>query len=222
MDRRESIKALVIGTVSAGTVLEACKTDDKKKPADAAVTPDESTTDRMPEEIEYSKKQLAEKFFNEHEMATIVLLGDIIIPKDDKSGSASDAKVGDFIEFIVNDMPDHQVPMRGGLRWLDLQMLNKYEKPFKDCTSEQQIAMVDQIAYPKKAKPEMAQGVKFFNLMRNLTVTGFYTTKIGYDDVGFVGNKPNQWNGVPPDVLKQYNMAYTEKELKECISYDKI
>jgi len=221
MDRRESIKALVIGTVSAGTVLEACKTDDKKKPADAAVTPDESTTDRMPEEIEYNKKQLAEKFFNEHEMATIVLLGDIIIPKDDKSGSASDAKVGDFIEFIVNDMPDHQVPMRGGLRWLDLQMLNKYEKPFKDCTSEQQIAMVDQIAYPKKAKPEMAQGVKFFNLMRNLTVTGFYTTKIGYDDVGFVGNKPNQWNGVPPDVLKQYNMAYTEKELKECISYDK-
>ena len=221
MDRRESIKALVIGTVSAGTVLEACKTDDKKKPADAAVTPDESTTDRMPEEIEYNKKQLAEKFFNEHEMATIVLLGDIIIPKDDKSGSASDAKVGNFIEFIVNDMPDHQVPMRGGLRWLDLQMLNKYEKPFKDCTSEQQIAMVDQIAYPKKAKPEMAQGVKFFNLMRNLTVTGFYTTKIGYDDVGFVGNKPNQWNGVTPDVLKQYNMAYTEKELKECISYDK-
>jgi hypothetical protein len=221
MDRRESIKALVIGTVSAGTVLEACKTDDKKKPADAAVTPDESTADRMPEEIEYNKKQLAEKFFNEHEMATIVLLGDIIIPKDDKSGSASDAKVGNFIEFIVNDMPDHQVPMRGGLRWLDLQMLNKYEKPFKDCTSEQQIAMVDQIAYPKKAKPEMAQGVKFFNLMRNLTVTGFYTTRIGYDDVGFVGNKPNQWNGVPPDVLKQYNMAYTEKELKECISYDK-
>jgi len=221
MDRRESIKALVIGTVSAGTVLEACKTDDKKKPADAAVTPDESTADRMPEEIEYNKKQLAEKFFNEHEMATIVLLGDIIIPKDDMSGSASDAKVGDFIEFIVNDMPDHQVPMRGGLRWLDLQMLNKYEKPFKDCTSEQQIAMVDQIAYPKKAKPEMAQGVKFFNLIRNLTVTGFYTTKIGYDDVGFVGNKPNQWNGVPPDVLKQYNMAYTEKELKECISYDK-
>ncbi len=221
MDRRESIKALVIGTVSAGTVLEACKTDDKKKTADAAVTSDESTSDRMPEEIEYNKKQLAEKFFNEHEMATIVLLGDIIIPKDDKSGSASDAKVGEFIEFIVNDMPEHQVPMRGGLRWLDLQMLNKYEKPFKDCTSQQQIEMVDQIAYPKKAKPEMAQGVNFFNLMRNLTVTGFYTTKIGYDDVGFVGNRPNQWNGVPPDVLKQYNMAYTEKELKECISYDK-
>ena len=222
MDRRESIKALVIGTVSAGTVLEACKTEDKKKPGDAAVTTDESNADRMPEEIAYNKKQLAEKFFNEHEMATIVVLADIIIPKDDKSGSASDAKVGDFIEFIVNDMPDHQVPMRGGLRWLDLQMLHKYEKTFKDCSSQQQIEMVDQIAYPRKAKPDMKQGVSFFNLMRNLTVTGFYTTKIGYDDVGFVGNRPNQWNGVPPDVLKQYNMAYSEKELKECISYDKV
>ena len=137
------------------------------------------------------------------------------------SGSASDAKVPEFIEFIVKDMPDHQVPMRGGLRWLDLQCLKKYEKAFKDCTSEQQIEMVDEIAYPKKAKPEMEQGVAFFNLMRNLTVTGFYTTEIGCDDVGYVGNRPNQWNGVPDDVLKQYNLAYTEKELKECISYDK-
>jgi|SRR5688500_10942160 len=176
----------------------------------------------MPEEIEYNKSLREEKFFTEDEFETIVVLGDIIIPKDDVSGSASDAKVADFIEFIVKDMPSHQTPMRGGLRWLDLQCLNRYEKPFKDCSSEQQIQMVDQIAYPNKAKPEMRQGVKFFNLMRNLTVTGFYTTEMGYEDVGFVGNRPNQWNGVPPEVLKQYNMAYTEKELKECISFDKV
>jgi len=222
MDRRDSIKALVIGTVTAGTILEACKTDDKKKTADAAVDAKAAgTEDRMAEEVPYNKKLQEEKFFTDQEFATIVVLADIIIPKDDVSGSASDAKVGDFIEFIVKDMPGHQVPMRGGLRWLDLQCLNKYEKTFKDCSSEQQIEMVDQIAYPRKAKPEMKQGVSFFNLMRNLTVTGFYTTKMGYDDVGFVGNRPNQWNGVPPDVLKQYNIAYTEKELKECISYDK-
>jgi hypothetical protein len=221
MDRRDSIKALVLGTVSAGTILEACKTDDKKKTTEGAVASKENNDDRMPEEIEYNKNLKEEKFFTDDELATIVVLGDIIIPKDDVSGSASDAKVADFIEFIVKDMPSHQTPMRGGLRWLDLQCLNRYEKPFKDCSSQQQIEMVDQIAYPNKAKPEMRQGVKFFNLMRNLTVTGFYTTKMGYEDVGFVGNRPNQWNGVPPEVLKQYNMAYTEKELKECISYDK-
>jgi gluconate 2-dehydrogenase subunit 3-like protein len=222
MDRRDSIKALVIGTVTAGTLLDACKTEDKKKTGDAAADSKAAgIEDRMPEEVEYNKELQAEKFFTDHEFATITVLADIIIPKDDVSGSASDAKVADFIEFIVKDMPHHQTPMRGGLRWLDLQCLKRYEKPFRDCSSQQQIEMVDQIAYPRKAKPEMQQGVTFFNLMRNLTVTGFYTTKIGYDAVGFVGNRPNQWNGVPPEVLKQYNMAYTEKELKECISYDK-
>ena len=219
MKRRESLKLIVTGAVAVPAVVAGCGPDEKKAVAAADPT---FNLDRNPAEIENEKRILAmDKFFTEHEFATIVVLADIIIPKDDVSGSASDAKVGDFIEFIVKDMPEHQTPMRGGLRWLDLQCLHKYEKTFKDCSSQQQIEMVDQIAYPKKAKPEMKQGVTFFNLMRNLTVTGFYTTKIGYDDVGFVGNRPNQWNGVPPDVLKQYNMAYTEKELKECISYDK-
>ena len=79
--------------------------------------------------------------------------------------------------------------------------------------------MVDEIAWPKKAKPEMHQGVKFFNLMRDLVSTGFYTSEMGVKVVGYVGNTPNQWNGVPADVLKQYGLAYTPKELKECISF---
>ncbi|MDE3212256.1 MAG: gluconate 2-dehydrogenase subunit 3 family protein, partial [Bacteroidota bacterium] len=128
-------------------------------------------------------------------------------------------KVPDFIEFIVKDMPEHQVPMRGGLRWLDMQCLDRYQNVFTDCTNSQQMEIVDMIAYPKKAKPEMHQGVAFFNLMRNLTATGFYTSEIGGKDVGYMGNVPNQWNGVPADVLKQYNLAYTDKELKECISF---
>ena len=154
-------------------------------------------------------------------MATIAVLADIIIPKDEISGSASDAKVPEFIEFIVKDKPGNQVPMRGGLRWLDVQCLKRYGKTFKDCTSQQQIEIVDQIAYPGKAKPEMKQGVAFFNLMRNLTATGFYTTAIGVKDIGYIGNTPTQWNGVPDDVLKQYDLAYSEKELKECVSFTK-
>ncbi|MBA2562012.1 MAG: gluconate 2-dehydrogenase subunit 3 family protein, partial [Chitinophagaceae bacterium] len=125
----------------------------------------------------------------------------------------------DFIEFIVKDMPQHQTPMRGGLRWLDMQCLRRYEKAFKDCNQQMQMQMVDEIAWPKKAKPEMAQGVAFFNLMRNLTATGFYTSEIGVKDIGYVGNRPNQWNGVPDDVLKQYQLAYSEKELKESVSF---
>jgi hypothetical protein len=219
MDRRKSIKALIVGSVSTGVLVEACTTEEKKQPEAAAATGKEapaSTINRMKEETEHEKEVVAKTFFTPDEMATITILGDIIIPKDEVSGSASDAGVPAFIEFIVKEKPEHQTPLRGGLRWLDLQCLNRYGKAFKDCTQPQQTGMVDAIAYPKKAKPEMAQGVAFFNLMRNLTATGFYTSEIGVKDIGYIGNVPNQWNGVPEDVLKHHGLAYTEKELREC------
>ncbi len=222
MDRRNSIKALVLGTVSASTFAAACKNTDTK----VEVAPTNAGTlnyDRTPEELAQIQKLNAEKFFTSDELATITVLADIILPKDEVSGSASEAGVPAFIEFIVKDMPYHQTPMRGGLRWLDIQCMKRYEKAFKDCSQQQQIEMVDLIAYPEKTKdkPELTQGIAFFNKMRDLTLTGFYTTQMGFKDLGYVGNTPNQWNGVPDDVLKQYGVAYTEKELKECVSFDK-
>lgn len=223
MDRRKSLKAIALGTVSTGLLLNACKLADKKEAGNTIVAKDNASNDsginRMKEEAAHDKELTSATFFTPDEMATIAVLADIIIPKDDVSGSATDAKVPDFIEFIVKDMPEHQVPMRGGLRWLDIQCFNRYKNAFADCSKQQQIEMVDEIAYPKKAKPEMKQGVSFFNLMRNLTATGFYTSEMGGKDVGYMGNAPNQWNGIPADVLKQYNLAYTDKELKECISF---
>lgn len=219
MDRRKSIKALMIGTVGAGVLVEACTSADKKNIASSA---DAALADRMLEEKAYlAKIEKEPKFFTEHEMATITVLGDIIIPKDEVSGSASEAKVPEFIEFIVKDMPSHQTPLRGGLRWLDLHCYKLYEKAFVNLSAAQQLTVVDSIAYPNKAPKELAQGVAFFNSMRDLVTTGFYTTEMGVKDLGYVGNAPNQWNGVPDDVLKQYNMAYSEKELKECVSFDK-
>ena len=224
MDRRKSLKAIALGTLSTGLLVDACKNSDKKvieqkAPAEGNVA---GNLDRYPAEVEQYKKVTSYTFFTAHEMATITLLADIIIPKDEISGSASDAKVPEFIEFIVKDIPEHQTPMRGGLKWLDIQCNKRFQKTFKDCSSTEQIAMVDEIAYPAKAKPEMKQGVAFFNRMRNLTASGFYTSEIGVADMGFKGNAPNQWNGVPTEVLKQYDLAYTEKELKECISFDSV
>src|SRR5882757_7191867 len=222
MDRRKSIKALIVGSVSAGVLVEACKTDEKKPVAEknAGTAGPADGINRMKEETEFDKAVQAKgTFFTPEEMAAITILGDIIIPKDDISGSASDAKVPEFIEYIVKDMPKHQIPMRGGLRWLDIQCLKRYEKSFATCSTQQQMEMVDEIAWPKKAKPGMAQGVTFFNLVRNLVSTGFYTSEMGRKDIGYMGNVPNQWNGVPDDVLKQYKLAYTEKELKECVSF---
>src|SRR6478735_1940277 len=219
MKRRESLKLIVTGAVAVPAVVAGCGPDDKKTVAAAEPT---FNLDRNPAEIENEKRILAmPNFFTDHEMATIAVLSDIIMPKDEVSGSATDAKVPEFIEFIVKDMPNHQTPLRGGLRWLDMQCLNKYNNAFKDCTQQQQIELIDQIAYPQKAKPEMAQGVSFFSKMRDMVATGFYTSQIGVKDIGYMGNVPTQWNGVPDDVLKQYRLSYTEKELKECVSFDK-
>jgi gluconate 2-dehydrogenase gamma chain len=222
MDRRKSIKTLIIGGVSVAAIAEACKLHENSPvlPAPEEKEAVVSGLNRMKEEIAHLQKVDSEPaFFTPEEIATITILGDIIIPRDAVSGSASDAKVPDFIEFIVKDKPELQTPLQGGLRWLDFQCLTRYSKAFKNCDQKQQMEMVDEIAWPKKAKPEMLQGVAFFNLMRNLVATGFYTSEIGVKDIGYMGNVPNQWNGVPEEVLKQYNLAYSEKELKECVSF---
>ncbi len=221
MDRRKSLKTLLVGSVATGVIIEACESADKKTiaPKEAVA---ENDADRMVEEKLHDKTLRDQVFFSADEMATITLLADIIIPRDEISGSASEAKVPEFIEFIVKDKPEHQVPMRGGLRWLDLHSLKHFDKPFANLNTTQQLEMVDKIAYPLKANGEDKQGSAFFSLMRNLTLSGFYTTPMGVQDIGYMGNKPNQWNGVPDEVLKQYDMAYTEKELTECISFDKV
>lgn len=218
MDRRKSLKALALGSLSTAVLIDACTPADKKA-SEAAAAPAQTGIDRFKEEKENDERLLKEKFFTDHEMASIAILADIIIPADEVSGSATQAGVPAFIEFIVKDMPQHQTPMRGGLRWLDLHCVKTYGKAFAECSEQDRIAVVDQIAYPKKARPEMAQGVAFFSLMRNLTASGFYTSEIGVKDLDYQGNKPNQWNGVPDEVLKQYGVAYSEKELKECISF---
>jgi hypothetical protein len=207
MKRRDSLKAIGLTALASGLLLDSC-TEDASKTQQAAVikTPETDNVGRQAFEIERDKKLHAETFFTKHEMATITVLADIIIPKDDHSGSASDAKVPEFIEFIVKDIPDHQVPLRGGLRWLDVQCSKRFKHAFVDCTSAQQFEMVTAIAYPLKAKPEMQQGVTFFNRMRDLTATGFFTSKMGIADLGYVGNSPNRWTGVPEEVLKQYGM----------------
>ena len=204
MNRRQSLKALSISTLGVGLLVESCKTSTKQvdvSNVDTAVGLEEFEVERL--------KQLYAQpaFFNAHEKSTMVVLADLIIPKDAVSGGASEAKVVDFIEFIVKDIPTHQLPMRGGLKWLDLHCLNTYEKTFVDCTSAQQIEVLEQIAYPGKTKPELQQGEVFFSRMRDLVGTGFYTSEVGIKDLGYVGNVPNIWEGVPKDVLKQYNLS---------------
>src|SRR5262249_21904281 len=150
--------------LSAGAFLEACQPA-AKPAAPAADTPTGpvDVPGREPFEVERNAKLNAEHFFTDAEKATLTVLVDIIIPKDDHSGSASQAGTVDYIEFTCKDEPDNKIPMRGGLRWLDLQCLEKYGQAFTGCSTTQQIDMVDAIAWPDKADPAMHQGVAFFS-----------------------------------------------------------
>lgn len=201
MNRRDSLKALGLLAAGSAAVLANNSCSDKK-----AIVKDahEQLPGVQDFEYERTKKLYEETYFDAHEMATITVLADIIIPKDDTSPAASEVGVPAFIEFIVKDIPDHKLPMRGGLKWLDVYALNKYKNVFIHLKTNEQIAIVDEIAYPSKAKPEVAQGVSFFNKMRDLTAAGFYTTKEGIADLGYVGNRPGVWNGVPAEILHEH------------------
>jgi gluconate 2-dehydrogenase gamma chain len=215
MDRRKYLKSMAAGTVGAGLLMQ-CKPDEKQQ----AATTSDLNYDRTAEEVAREKALTSEKFFNEHEMKTIGALSDIIIPKDDVSGSATEAGVPDFIEFMAKDRPQYQTPLRGGIKWLDLQCMRRYDADFVSCSAAQQTEMVDEIAFPEKAKPEMQAGVSFFNTMRDLTACGFFTSKMGLADLGYMGNRPNQWNGVPQDVLDQYGLAYDARTLEISVKFD--
>lgn len=216
MDRRKYLKSMAAGTVGAGLLMQ-CKPGEKEKAPEAAK---DLNYDRTAEEKVREKDLMSEKFFDEHEMKTIATLCDIIIPKDEVSGSATDAGVPDFIEFMAKDRPEYQTPLRGGIKWLDLQCMRRYNADFASCKQEQQIEMVDEIAFPEKAKPEMKAGVSFFNTMRDLTACGFFTSKIGLEDLGYMGNRPNQWNGVPKEVLDQYGLEYDARTLEISAKFD--
>ena len=117
------------------------------------------------------------------------VLVDIIIPKDERSGSATDAGVPEFMDFIMGDEPDRQLAMRGGLAWLDRECVTRFDKTFLDCTAAERTQVVDTIAWPQKATPELSQGVAFFNSFRDLTASGFWTSRMGIKDIAYVGQR---------------------------------
>ncbi|WP_149913346.1 gluconate 2-dehydrogenase subunit 3 family protein [Sphingobacterium cavernae] len=210
MNRRDSLKALGLIAAGSAAVLSTNSCDNKPAKSTAAAGQGDKLPGVQDFEHERTQKLLEEVYFDEHEMATIAVLADIIIPKDDNSPSATEVGVPDFIEFIVKDIPSYKLPMRGGLKWLDIHAQKRFKNVFVKCTSEEQIAIVEEIAFPKKAKPEVSQGVSFFNTMRDLTSSGYYTTKEGIAEIGYVGNRPGVWTGVPDEVWKAHGFASNE------------
>lgn len=147
------------------------------------------------------------KFFTPHEWKTANLLADMIIPRDERSGSASEARALEYMdEFAVFQGEALQTELRGGLMWLERECNTRFEKNFVDCTEEQRKQVLDLMAYPQKRTPENSHAVTFFNRFRDLTASGFYTSKIGMADLGFSGNRAFDWQGCPDTVLSKLGL----------------
>ncbi len=150
------------------------------------------------------------KFFTAHEYATVAVLVDLIIPKDDRSGSATDAGVPEFMDFMMIDQPQRQVAMRGGLALIDRMCEELFAKRFVACSDEQRRHVLDGIAYTTDVPPARAHAVAFFNSFRDLTASGFWTTKMGIADLQYQGNVfLDEWNGCPEEALNKLGVKYS-------------
>nr|WP_299384000.1 gluconate 2-dehydrogenase subunit 3 family protein [Allomuricauda sp.] len=222
MDRRKSLKSILLGGVASGLAVHGCSPKPETAEEQALVTK-KYAYGRTPKEQEHIEKLLAETFFNEHEMGTMEVLCNLILPSGDGLNGALDAEVPDFIEFMAKDIPEYQPTLRGGLMWLDHKCNTEFNTQFVSATEEQQKTILDQIAYPDVKIPEAERPleIQFFSLMRNLTLTGYYTTKMGIEELGYKGNTPNVWDGVPEDVLQQHGISYDEDWLAKCVDQSK-
>jgi gluconate 2-dehydrogenase gamma chain len=148
------------------------------------------------------------KFFNAHEWRTVRVLTDLIIPRDARSGSATEAGVPEFMDFMMIDRPTMQLQMRGGLRWLDNRSHTRFSKRFLTLTAAQRSSVLDEIAYPDKAPTDLSHGVSFFNFFRDLTAAGFFSSKMGVKDIGYIGNEWRHWEGCPPAALQRLGVSH--------------
>ncbi|WP_343487930.1 gluconate 2-dehydrogenase subunit 3 family protein [Allomuricauda sp. d1] len=225
MDRRESLKSIVLGSVATGLVAHGCKTEDGKPEVTDVRTHDpvKWRTDYENEILEEIKS--GEDFFKDHEKETMTVLCDLILPPSEAYKGASDADVVSFIDFMARDTESEQMQtdLKGGLMWLDHTSNTAFGKEFKSITVDQQKAILDEVAFydPDVPTIERPFGVNFFALVRNLTMTGFYTSKIGIEELGYKGNMPNVWNGVPDDVLEQHGVSYDPEWIAKCIDQSK-
>jgi gluconate 2-dehydrogenase gamma chain len=149
------------------------------------------------------------KFFTAHEYATVTVLVDLIIPRDERSGSATEAGVPQFMDFMMIDQPQRQIAMRGGLAVIDRLSEDRVGKRFVSASDQQRRAVLDEIAYTSNADSGLTHAVVFFSSFRDLTASGFWTTKMGVQDLQYQGNTyVAEWDGCPEAALKKLGVNY--------------
>jgi hypothetical protein len=153
----------------------------------------------------------APQFFTPHEFATVALLADLIIPPDERSGGAGDAGAPAYIDFALREVEDDamRLAMRGGLAWLDAESGRRFGRAFVDAAPAERTAILDDIAWPAKAPPALANGAAFFSDLRDLVATAFWSSRMGVEDLRYQGNVMlPEWTGCPEEALRKLGVRY--------------
>jgi gluconate 2-dehydrogenase gamma chain len=188
ISRRNILKSLSLGA-AAGSVLSVI-------PAQAA-----EYAHRLIAEEKTATGGYTPKFFPAHQYKTLQALCDAMLPADADAGGAIQAGAPEFIDLLTSENREYQLTLGGGLMWLDSACADRYGSSYLDCTQQQQKEILDRIAYRKNADqdPDVSQAVEFFSFLRNLTADGFFTSKIGIEYLGYIGNTYLlEFPGCPP------------------------
>jgi hypothetical protein len=158
------------------------------------------------------KNQAKNKFFTAAEMRTVSVLADDIIPRDGRSGSATDAGVPAFIDFhmsVPETNDDTRVAMRGGLAWLNTEARTRFRKSYASLAADQRHQILDDIAWPERTRPGFTQGTAFFSRFRDLVGAGFFSSAMGWKDLQYQGNvfNPN-WQGCPEPAMQKLGVSH--------------
>jgi hypothetical protein len=208
ISRRRVLKVLALAPAAA--VLDAQQPPGaQQQPATPHATPNQPAQNAPPQPAKNTPQR---KFFTAKEWRTASVLADDIIPRDARSGSATEAGVIEFIDFNMS-VPETddaaRTQMRGGLRWLDTESKRRFGVAYAAAKAEQRHQILDDIAWPEKAAPELRPGVAFFNRFRDFTASGFFSSPMGWKDVQYVGNTFNpNWNGCPQAALDKLGVSH--------------
>jgi gluconate 2-dehydrogenase gamma chain len=148
-------------------------------------------------------------FFTPHEWRTSRVLADLVIPRDARSGSATEAGVPEFMDFMLHEHESMQRWMRDGLAWLDGESQRRSGRDFVSASPKERAAILDDIAWPQKAPPALKDGATFFSHFRDLTASGFWSSRMGVRDLRYIGNTAvAEWKGCPPAALQKLGVHY--------------
>ena len=168
-----------------------------------AVADAQHVHETMAQEKTAQKGPYKPKALTAHEYATLQRLSDLIIPADEHSPGALEAAAADFIDFLCAASDEMLDIYTGGILWLDEEMKNRHGgKAFVETTPDQQTAMLDVIAWRKNAAPEVNPGIQFFAFCRRMVADAYYTSPIGFKEVGYMGNKALSQFSVPQEALE--------------------